>query len=160
MENTYWNGKGKYQSQFDELIKLMPGSGKSDVIAGELIRSANRLAYDFYNNGMGNNTSGAINFLDYYCVLDTDNTNIYGRIYEYTRGRIHQGRCEGSDLQIAIESMMDMTIEFILARPNLKTDENDDDLFDFEDPEQNFCEECDDETDWGSVCEHCEEEMG
>ena len=156
MDNTYWNGTGKYQSQFEELVKLMPGSGNSDVVAGELIRAANRLAYDFYNNGMGNNTSGAINFLDYYCVLDADRTNIYGRIYEYTRGRIYQGRCEGSDLQTAIESMMDMTIEFILANPHLITQENEDDLFKFEDPEQNFCEECDDETDWGSVCEDCE----
>ena len=156
MENTYWNGTGQYQSQFDEFIQLMPGSGNSDVVAGELIRAANRLAYDFYNNGMGNNTSGAINFLDHYCVLDADNTNVYGRIYEYTRGRIHQGRCEGSDLQTAIESMMDMTIEFIMANPHLITQANEDDIFKYEDPEQTFCEECDDETDWGSVCEDCE----
>jgi hypothetical protein len=158
MENTYWNGKGKNQSQFDELVELMPSSGKSEVVAGELIRAANRLAYDFYNNGMGNNTSGAINFLDYYCVLDMDRTNIFGKIYEYSRGRIYQGNYKGDSLQTAIESMMDMTIEFILANPHLKTQANTDDIFDYEDPEQNFCEECDDETDWGSVCPDCEEQ--
>ena len=157
MENTYWNGNGKYQAEFDELLDLMPGSGKSDVVAGELIRAANRLAYDFYNNGMGNNTSGAINFLDYYGVLDMDRTNIFGKIYEYTRGRIYHGNYNGDELQTAIESMIDMTVEFIQANPHLKTQENEDDLFKFEDPEQNFCEECGDETDWGYICSHCEE---
>ena len=121
MENTYWNGNGKYQAEFDELLDLMPGSGKSDVVAGELIRAANRLAYDFYNNGMGNNTSGAINFLDYYGVLDMDRTNIFGKIYEYTRGRIYHGNYNGDELQTAIESMIDMTVEFIQANPHLKT---------------------------------------
>jgi hypothetical protein len=155
MENTYWNGTGKYQTQFDELIKLMPASGSCDTMAGELIRAANRLAYDFYNNGMGNNTSGAVNYLDHYSAIDPDT---YSTIYEYTRGRIYNGRFNGDELQQAIEHMVDSVVEFITRNPQLITMErNHDDVFTYQEPEQIFCDECGDETDRGYMCESCED---
>lgn len=130
MENTYWNRKGKHQETFDELCKLMPMMGKCDTIAGELIRSANRLAYDFYNNGMGNNTSGAVNFLFAKSVIDPET---YGTIYEYTRGRIYRGKYDGDALQVAIERTVDMTVEMIKNNPTLITTKNVEDLFSYED---------------------------
>ena len=63
MENTYWSGTGTYQADYTRLVELMPGSGNADTLAGELVRACTRLAYDLYNNGMGNNTSGAVNML-------------------------------------------------------------------------------------------------
>lgn len=158
MENTYWDRKGKYQAELDHLTEMfVPLMGKCSTVAGELVRSATRLAYDFYNNGMGNNTSGAINFLQHWNVIDGDT---YRTIYDYSRGQLYQGRYEGDKLQVAIERMMDQTMEFILANPALKTTENTEDMFDYEDEMQHFCEQCDDELDsprCGYICGSCEE---
>ena len=46
MENTYWNKSGTYQVEYDRLILLMPNSGKSDTLAGELIRCVSRLGVE------------------------------------------------------------------------------------------------------------------
>lgn len=138
MENTYWNHQGKYQAAYDELVKLMPAMGKADTVAGELIRSVSRLAYDFYNNGMGNNTSGAANFLREWSAIDADT---YATIYEYTRGRIYQGRYEGDALQVAIEQAVDMTIQLITYNPSLMTMANSQDMFDYEDEFEQFDED-------------------
>lgn len=133
MENTYWSGKGRFQAEFNELVKLMPLMGASDVLAGELIRAANRLAYDFYNNGMGNNTSGAINFLQHHGAIDP---GVYDTIYEYTRGRIYRGNYEGDALQLAIEQMIDQTVEMIVRNPQLMTMKNTDDIFNYSDEDE------------------------
>jgi hypothetical protein len=145
MELTYWNNKGTYQADYDRLVQLMPMSGKCETVAGELIRAASKLAYDFYNNGMGNNTSGAVNYLDHLCVFDYDNTNVFGKIYEYTRGKIYNGNYDGDELQMAIERMIDYTVQFILENPSLETQENTLDMFDFEDPEEHFYDEEEDD---------------
>ena len=139
MENTYWNHKGKYQAEYDRMSdELMPAMGACDTVAGEMVRAVSRLGYDFYNNGMGNNTSGAVNFLREKGAIDP---NTYDTIYEYTRGQLYHGDYHGDSLQVAIEGAVDSTVELILANPNLLTEANTEDMFDYEDPEQNFCEE-------------------
>lgn len=140
MENTYWNHKGKFQSAYDELVKLMPASGKSDTVAGEMVRSISRLGYDFYNNGMGNNTSGAANFLREQGAISPE---VYNTIYEYTRGRLYHGNYDGDALQVAIEKATDQTLEFITRNPVLITMANSQDMFDFEDEEERFDDEYD-----------------
>ena len=156
MNNTYWNNSGKFQAEYDELVKLMPGSGNASTVAGELIRSVSRLGYDLYNNGMGNNTSGAVNFLREKGAIDADT---HATIYAYTRGRLYEGRYDGDDLQRAIERAVDMTVEMITRNPQLITMSNTEDMFDYGEPEQNFCEDCGDEVEgrWSSVCRYCEE---
>lgn len=157
MKNIYWHNAGKYQADYARLCdELIPGMGAADTVAGEMLRSATRLAYDLYNNGMGNNTSGAVNFLKAKGVIDKDTHAV---IYEYTRGMLYDGRYEGDALQVAIEHMIDATVELILAHPVLTTTQNTEDMFDFEEPEQHWCDECGDEVDsrWTAVCRHCEE---
>jgi hypothetical protein len=160
MENTYWNDKGKYQSDYANLWELVPSSGKCDTLAGEMIRAATRLCYDFYNNGMGNNTSGAIRFLESKCVF-SNNLDIFQTIYEYTRGRLYHGGYNGDQLQLAIEKMIDLTIEKI-KELDAESISNEEDMFDYEEPEQPFCEECGSEIDEGSsfmyghICPDCE----
>jgi len=155
MQNTYWNKQGTYQADYDRLVEAMPLMGNCDTVAGEMIRSVSRLGYDFYNNGMGNNTSGAVNFL---LVKGAIDSKTHATIYEYTRGLTYAGCYGGDSLQTAIERAVDMTIKFILDNPQLETTPNTEDMFDYEDPEQNFCEECDDEVDHGYICcSHCEE---
>ena len=151
--NNYWNQTGKNQKDFDRLLELMPAKGKCDTVAGELVRAANKLGYDYWNNGMGNNTSGAINYLDHIGVFDMDRTNLFGKIYEYTRGKIPSH----NDFEGYINDMIDMTIEYILAHPELETQPNEADMLDFSDPEQHFCDECGEETDRGWECEDCED---
>ena len=155
MQNTYWNKQGKFQAEFDRLVELMPIMGACDTVAGEMIRSVSRLGYDLYNNGMGNNTSGAVNFLLEKGAIDR---RTWSTIYDYTRGLTYSGRYEGDALQVAIERAVDMTVEMIMRNPQLLTMANTEDMFDYEDEEQRFCEECGDETDrWTPVCRYCEE---
>lgn len=130
MENTYWNQKGKYQEQYDQWAnELMPMSGTCETVAGEMIRAASKLGYDFYNNGMGNDTTGALNYLRDNKVIDVDT---YKTIVPYTGEYDHYyGKYDGDSLQVAIESMVDQTIEKILAKPELLTEENTEDIFDY-----------------------------
>jgi len=150
---TYWNNNGKYQADYDRLVEAMPMMGKCDTVAGEMIRAASKLGYDFYNNGMGNNTSGAINFLDDQGVFDMDRTNTFGIIYENTRGKVYPGNYNGDGFHQAIERMIDMTVEYILAHPELETTPNEDDMYDYEDPEERIYDEEEDDyyDDWNSV---------
>ena len=156
MKNIYWHNAGKHQADYGRLCdELIPAMGKADTVAGEILRSVTRLAYDLYNNGMGNNTSGAVNFLLAKGVVDHET---HATIYEYTRGMLYDGRYEGDALQVAIERTIDFAVEFILANPALTTTANGEDMFDYEEEEQHWCDECGDETDrWTSVCRHCEE---
>jgi hypothetical protein len=161
---TYWARNGKYQAEYDRLIELMPSMGKADTVAGELIRATSKLGYDFYNNGMGNNTSGAIHFLAESGVFpECHGDDTFTTVYEYTRGRIYNGAYNGDSLHRAIERTTDRTIEFILAHPELETAPNDTDMHDLAEDDQVFCEECGDEVDgrgyYGSICSYCEQAM-
>jgi hypothetical protein len=140
MERTYWDNTGKFQAEYDELVKLMPAAGKCDTLAGEMIRAVSRLGYDFYNNGMGNNTSGAANYLRAKMAIDE---STYSVIYPYTTGRVYQGRYDGDSLQQAIERAVDQTVEMIVRNPQLTAIANTEDLFDYQDPMQRYEEEDD-----------------
>lgn len=53
--NHYWNNNGAYQQEMDRLYdKFVPASGRAENLTGEVIRAANRLYYEFCNNGNGN----------------------------------------------------------------------------------------------------------
>ena len=157
MENTYWSGTGTYQADYTRLVELMPGSGNADTLAGELVRACTRLAYDLYNNGMGNNTSGAVNMLRSKGAIDAAT---HATIYPLTRGAIYNGGYNGDSFQLAVESAIDQTIEFILAG-SATTTHNTEDMFTYEDEEQRFCEDCGCEQDYHSnmICEDCELEL-
>lgn len=59
MNNTYWNNRGKYQSEYDSLYKkLVPEIGIAATENMELLRQASNLYYEYYNNGN-------MNVLDY-----------------------------------------------------------------------------------------------
>lgn len=49
--------EGKYETEFREMTeKLMPDSGDSDTLVGQILISLNRLSYEYHNNGNGNVT--------------------------------------------------------------------------------------------------------
>ena len=155
MENTYWSQNGKYQADYDRLVGLMPAMGNSNKVAGELIRCVSRLGHELYNNGMGNNSSGAVNMLRAYGAIDGDT---HETIHPMTMGRLYSGNYNGDSFQRAIESSIDQTIEFILDDPELETKNNEVDMFTYEDEEEHYCEECDEVADGmaGHLCSDCE----
>ena len=52
VDNSYWNGTGKHQEEYDKLYsKLVPSSGSSETLNGELLRAASRLYHENFNNG-------------------------------------------------------------------------------------------------------------
>lgn len=113
---------------------LVPSSGPAKTLAGEVVRACAKLRYDFYNNGMGNNTSGAINFLRDNSVVSS---MTYDSIYAYSRGRIYNGNYNLNDnLHKAIEEMSQNVIDMISRNPIMSSIENKDDMFDFEDEEE------------------------
>ena len=53
--NHYWNNNGAYTQEMDRLYKkFVPMYGRSKNLTGEVIRAANKLYYEFGNNGNGN----------------------------------------------------------------------------------------------------------
>jgi len=152
MDNSYWNQEGKYQTEYDRIIKLMPDSGNSHVVAGELIRAASRLAHDCWNNGMGNNTSGAANFLMQKGAITKET---YDTVYYWTRGRI----LSDSELDVPMNQLINETIEFILAHPELEMTPNTEDIFEYQDKEQTICCECEEEVEdgYGNTCFDCQQ---
>lgn len=55
--STYWEKKGRYQTDYDLLQKLVPSMGESDIPEIELLRVTSNLYYDCYNNGLCNEHS-------------------------------------------------------------------------------------------------------
>ncbi len=54
---------GYDERRFKRLEHILPPSGPTGTIEGELFRAANRIAFDGYNNGFGNDTTQAWNFI-------------------------------------------------------------------------------------------------
>lgn len=51
----YWEGKGKYQKEYDRIWKeQVPAKGESDIEYVEAVRCMGRLIYEYCNNGNGN----------------------------------------------------------------------------------------------------------
>ena len=49
---TYWNQAGKYQKQMDQLwAELVPASGPSETLQGEVLRCASKIYYRHFNDG-------------------------------------------------------------------------------------------------------------
>lgn len=48
----YWNKEGRFDQEFTELTnRLMPGVGRGESLMAEVVRAANRLYYEYCNNG-------------------------------------------------------------------------------------------------------------
>lgn len=61
---SFWNNNHALKPVYDKLWdELVPEDGKCETIEGECLRASSRLAYDCFNNGFCNNTSGALKWL-------------------------------------------------------------------------------------------------
>lgn len=65
---SYWDESGAYQKEYEELHdKLVPLSGSSETLHGELIRGISRLFYEYCNNGNCNAAEAKIAEVEYTC---------------------------------------------------------------------------------------------
>lgn len=140
--------------------ELVPPSGKCETVAGEMVRAAGRLRHDFYNNGMGNNTSGALKFLREKSAIDRE---LFEYVLPYTTGRVYEGKYQNDLFHVAIDRIVEMTTKMVTYNPQLMTMENTEDMFDYEDPfdwdnEELECGECEGSGvityDWGTDDEY------
>jgi len=120
---TYWNNSGKYQAIYDS-ITLVPAAGKCDTVEGELIRAASKIYYDYYNNGFGNNWSGAWNYLDQYSIV-RDISRELDFLHDYRCGvRFHVN----DEIIDCLESLVNKILEYVIFREN-QYETNDLDMF-------------------------------
>ena len=129
MSNTYWNSNGKFQTQYQELYSnLVPDSGKCDTLEGELIRSLCKVYYDFYNNQMCNNTSGACNFIRSKLKMTDEVTNALIEIYHES----NTGCYTSKDLSQSLELLADFIIEYVISKNGIYS-ANTQDMYVFQD---------------------------
>lgn len=66
-ESAYWNQTSPYYEEYDEFwAELVPDSGESETLQGEILRSFGRIMWDYYNNGFGNDKTPEALFLEKY----------------------------------------------------------------------------------------------
>jgi hypothetical protein len=141
----YWDNQGKYQAEFNQLSEqLMPAMGAAESLAGELIRSANRVYYDAFNNGFCNNTSGAINYLYRFLAPLFPNDRDLKEALDYIAPKTNTGGYSSTGLTTgaALDLIVDRVYEAIRDNGSLKTTANPCDLFDLQDDD--YREEDDD----------------
>jgi len=128
-QKVYWDLQGRYQEEYSSRLDALPQYGEGATKASEIFRAATKLYYDFWNNGMVNNTSGAVNFLLYAGVFKSEQDQDFAVIHPYTIGlRIYLSEV---DLRFTMERMLDRTIEFLLANHELDALPNDMDYLEF-----------------------------
>lgn len=126
----YWGDTGKYSKEWDALSdKLVKPSGKSTTIAGEAIRAASRLCYECYNNGWGNNVSGAYFYLSSFF----DKYNVDFDEFSYFEDPSFDGRFQDEQKEgKLIDQMIDNVYTVITKTyPSLQTTKNSKDMWEY-----------------------------
>lgn len=108
----YWDSEGPNQETHDRLVgKLVPLCGNAGTLEGEFLRAADKLTYEFYNNGGGNNVSGALRFLrDRYPDFDFA---WWDALAPYVTGR---GGVAPQKVYDACEAMLDSVVLHVAAK--------------------------------------------
>lgn len=110
---TYWEGTGPHQREYDRYYEeLVAESGMCSTVEGELLSAATRLCHDYWNNGGGNNVSGAFYYL---------RQNLPFFKQEWTEALIPfvsgSGGIFCSNVQLrAVEEIVDAAVQFVTAR--------------------------------------------
>lgn len=115
-DKTYWGKNGKFQKDYNRIEKygLVPVSGASSCLEGELLRSASSLYYDLYNNGCCNNRSGNWLFLSKHAkALKIKEADLL-LIKNHSRG-LRTG-CFNKPVVDAYERIVDQVVTYIVKQ--------------------------------------------
>lgn len=115
MSSCYWDNTGKYQEQFDRLLTLV---GSSPSVAGELTKAANRIGYEFWNNGFCNNVSYAYSYLVSHNAISDNSAKA---LEEHCRGKCYNGKYNGDSTELAVNQLIDDVMLHIQKHPELET---------------------------------------
>lgn len=139
----YWGSDAPHQKEYSELFKkLVKPSGPSDTVEGELLRAANKIYYDYYNNGFGNNWSGALNFLEHQARFDVKKE--FAALQEYSTGKVFDGN--ESAIEAVLDSLVDKVVDYIKSVGENLTP-YDGDMYDYQEKAYVAPEEEDDDFD-------------
>lgn len=96
-EPTYWNSKGKYQKEHDELrARLVPPSGRAETPAGEILRCIEAFYSERYKNGHRNPR-----------IAEARYATVFLRQHEW----------KGSSVSIGmLDSELDRAVDFIIEK--------------------------------------------
>lgn len=130
----------KINELFEELV---PGSGKADTVAGEIIRAVSRIGYRNYNDGdhigvgYGNETCNpAARYLREAC--DKEVAECIDRMW---------GIYSDEDYKYCLDDLELAVLEFLEAHPDLKTKKNDTDMWSFR-TDEDVDDSEEDDDDW------------
>lgn len=130
---NFWNQQHPLYNQYETLYhRLVPSYGSADSEEGEMLRAASKLGYDYYNNGMCNNVSGAAKYLierfkeyDLGCL---DELNI---LYAFS----NNAGPFSTDLDPLITTVIAKLVEYIISVNGVYL-ATADDMFDWQDPDR------------------------
>lgn len=109
---AYWNHSGRYQKEYEELSgKLVPAAGMCETVEGELLRAISKIYYDYFNNGFGNNWSGAWKFLENFSNVLNCNEELVGLAY-WKRGIV----CNSSTPEKFLDSLVDKVMKYVVSK--------------------------------------------
>jgi len=125
----------EYRVFWDQLI---PASGKAETVEGEMLRAVSKIQHDFYNNGFGNNWSGALAYLQQY--LPSFGVNIphtlWNTISPYATGKTHP---DNQKIENKIGLALDQITDGVMAairNSNGNYHPNQADMYDMSSPTQ------------------------
>jgi hypothetical protein len=136
---SYWHNNATHSKWMEENYPLLvKDSGPSDTIEGEMIRAVSRLNYDWGNNGMCNNTSGACNYLREIMDFTDEEDESWDIVYaESNTG----GYTSHPNLIEHITKVSDAVIEYVISKNgNYETLTENCDMFNFQDPDYEYDE--------------------
>jgi len=147
--NQEWGCPNELRAQYDKLSdELIPDMGKCETVNGELLRAANKICWDYFNNGWGcNNWSGAVIYLFRRLCLDQAVCDALSHVYGYSHGEpvadLEEQYTSGDIHAAACYVIMKAVLEAITANPAPVP--NAVDMYDLTEPSYVYPEEDDDE---------------
>lgn len=131
----------KINALFEELV---PASGKADTVAGEIVRAITRIGYRNYNDGdhigvgYGRETCNpAARYL--MKKADADVAQAVSNLW---------GVVDDGHYDMLLAALEEAVLDYLEAYPELRQQANEEDMWDYRDPEEDVDRYDEDEEDW------------
>lgn len=129
----------KRQEEFDKLFdKYVPGSGKAPTVAGELLRAVGRIGYRYFNDGDKIGTGygrETVNAAARY-VMKKGSPSMATTIEQLWSSDPYYEMINDQKYEILLNKLVNTTLQFIETNPELTEKPNNEDLWNYTDPEE------------------------